>query len=328
MLTLAGYIVYHFTPPSAANTKTFLHRLTATRDFSQHLRWHVDLDLIDFPDNGDSVDIDGLRTFKEIAKARISWVSPYINPFDLPNHPGLPFSYTWDQTHLNLVFGACEVYVCRIELMPTDQQITEVLPIVSSPVKVSAPPSTNPPTSKGDGSSDSESESEIESESESENNSECSDDEDESESESVDTDLEDTSISSQSLQSLNVYIPQSNQPIFLPASTTRRPFAFHAPMISNIQYALFAIAGTEDLPAVLVLRDLEEDLGGWVRCDAKQRVYLGRGSTADGKRQKHTPENWDMGGKYSCNSLTYNVSIRSGMEWNTRVEVVCGAALL
>jgi hypothetical protein len=220
----------------------------------------------------------------------------------------LPFQVTWAENHIFLVFGACEVYIVRM-LLDLRKRLHDQ------------------GTADADGRSSSSEDSE-----------------------------EQTSPASNPKGLPRV--ETTKKPAFLPASTTERPFAYipypHTTPSSPAspkkekekEYAIFAIAGTPDLPPVLIRKDIDADLGGWVPCNSDS----GSGSDASclsdssepsspgpnaasglrvvrvvGKDPDAEEEDDDMKGKYSCNALSFQVPIRSGLAWNQRVEVECGA---
>jgi hypothetical protein len=220
-------IVYHF-----SKSGEVLYQVTTTRDFSEGFKWNIELRYLEFFVD-DSLDVETVA-IKGEATAQVSWISPYWNPFDVPGHRELPFSLWWSETHLYIVFGACEVYICRILLQR---------------------------------------------------------------------------------QGLETFVPKIEvlqNPAFLPASTTQRSFSFLLQMHNGREYALFSLCGNAELPPALIWKDVEADLGGWKEFDGK---HIGR---------SEDDEVDDMKGKYSCNALAFNVPVRSGLEWNTRVELVCG----
>jgi len=246
-----------------------LYRLMVARSLSHSKQWILELTLLDLPDNQESwdcLDLDSFTNFTEIASSRISWVCPYSNPFDHSSHPNLPFSHSWSDEYLNIVFGVCEVYVCRIQLTPRAMSngIPESCPLTG----LQCDNEDITTSSVGAG---------------------------------VDTEGDCNIPSTQQTPPrlvLPVSTPKFNQPIFLPVSTVIRQFSFPTITISRKEYVLFALAGSTDLdlPPVLIFRDVEEDLGGWVANGAEESeevtegVRIGRGAEGNAGDEEEESE--------------------------------------
>lgn len=252
-----------------------------TRNFVQGSRWTITLNFLQFQ-VGESDDINSVSLIQTDSSS-VSWISPYPNPFELPDYSELPFQITWAERHAFLAFGACEVYIVRM--------------LLDSPVL------------QGEAGASSSANSLV-----------VSEDESEDESEGIET-------NSGRPKNGPPRVETTNKPAFLPASTTERHFTY-IPSASYLsspsgvasdakerEYAFFAIAGNRELPAVIIRKDIDADLGGWTSCDDEAQVV--------GKNSED--EEYDMKGKYSCNALSFHVPIRSGLAWNHRVVVRCGA---
>ena len=200
-------------------------------------------------------------------------MSPYTNPYEHPSNPTLPFTITWTDEHVYLVFGACEVYVVRMLLDTTCGTVQEGSDQPEQVETSSSSSRASSPQPEGD--------------------------------------------------RKDIPRPLQRQPkvetlkkaAFLPASTTDRAFTYVPYRKGEEEYAVFAVAGTRELPPFLLRQHVGTDLGGWVEYDESTSTHIGHdGSEEDG----------DMKGKYSCQSRTFEVPIRSGLAWNTRVVVECG----
>lgn len=55
-------------------------------------------------------------SLERIEISSVSWISPYDNPYELPECSALPFTISWTGDYVYLVFGACEVYIVRLLL--------------------------------------------------------------------------------------------------------------------------------------------------------------------------------------------------------------------
>lgn len=213
-----------------------LHEISISQSIvSGSVRWDLAITTLDFA--VDESDLDSATApSKYGARAVASWISPYENPADRPSSLELPCSFSWTQGHVYVIFGACEVYVCRIVLIP-----------------------------EGSGTSD----------------------------------------------EWRYDVTSLQNPVYLPASTTEREFFFAPLTVGDVEYAVIAIAGNAEFPPVLMYKEVQAELGGWVECCG----LVGPGRTEDPG---------DMKGLYSCDALRYLVPIRSGLEWNKRLQVVCG----
>ncbi|KIJ24000.1 hypothetical protein M422DRAFT_275321 [Sphaerobolus stellatus SS14] len=110
-------------------------------------------------------------------------------------------------------------------------------------------------------------------------------------------------------------VQSTKNPAFLPSSTTERSFTYFEQVVGEKDYGCFVIAGTAELPPVLIRQDINADLGGWIDYDPS--THIGH----DG-----IDEDNDMKGKYSCDAMSFHVPIRSGLAWNTRMVLVCGGS--
>lgn len=256
-----------------------------TRDFIHGQRWTISINFLQF-NVDESNDVETV-SITQSDSSSVSWISPYTNPFDLPDHNHLPFRVTWSEKYVFLVFGACEVYVVRMSLDP--QQHKEEGS--DSTVRSSSVPSTDDREKEGE---------------------------------------EGEELRPTPIQAGSPRVETTKKPVFLPASTTERPFTYvpHPPEPSSAlsatqkEYAIFVIAGSPELPPVLIRKDINADLGGWVSCDCDASEV---NSKVVGKGPDAEEEEDDMKGKYSCNALTFRVPIRSGLAWDQRVIVECGA---
>lgn len=174
-------------------------------------------------------------------------------------HPELPFFLSWTKKYLYIIFGVCEIYICRIGLS------SSLVPVDRENVA-------------DDSANDSE-------------------DEDEDEDED---------------RLPRRRVEYLREPVFLPASTAERKFTFHAQRVWDRDYVVFGLAAHQNLPAAIVWKDVEKDLGGWAEYDG---THLG---------MTYEDELDNMQGTYSCSGSSFGMQIRSGLAWNKRKVVTCG----
>lgn len=103
--------MYHF-----SESGNSLHQVVTTWNFEAGFKWNIELSehiVMSEPDNVTTASLTPKSS------ATVSWISPYRrNPAQHRYHSQLPYSLCWTPSHLYIVFGACYVYICRIQLQP------------------------------------------------------------------------------------------------------------------------------------------------------------------------------------------------------------------
>ncbi|KAI5778527.1 hypothetical protein EDC01DRAFT_673535 [Geopyxis carbonaria] len=207
---------------------------TARTDGVEYLTWHIDLFEHQIDTEKALIESAGINT---VSRTSISWLPPYDIPFEKFYHLNLPFFLSWSKKYLYIIFGACEIYICRIDL-------------------------TGPPTAGSPAAEDSDSDSRTEL--------------------PRMVYMEDTPYPHRRVEYLR-------EPAFLPASTVERPFTFHVQHLWNREYAVFGLAAHAQLPAAIVWKEVETDLGGWAPYDDATTFF---GMTYQDKLENTRAKTW------------------------------------